>query len=328
MSAADDSVPIVMSESRLSVIICTHNPNLQLLSQAIDSIVNQTLSPTSFELIVVDNNSAPAIDADFLKAWDNPARLVRERKQGLVHARVKGISEAEGQLLVFVDDDNRLAPDYLETATSIAANHPETGAIGGVVTADPPIELARWKLPFLPYLAIRDYGPEPITSFQMRPGPWDPIGAGMVVRRSVGERYASMVGQGGPAAELGRSGTSLLSHSDILMARCANLEGLACSYQPSLRLKHHVDGARLKWRYLSRLMEANGRSYVKLERALGHQLKSIPSGLLGHMRLFAIYAYYSLTRGRSGFVRAWWHKGYLSEYRRPPNAPIAETIQS
>ena len=43
-----------------------------------------------------------------------------ENEPGLTAARVRGINESEGELLVFVDDDNLLADDYLERAVEIA----------------------------------------------------------------------------------------------------------------------------------------------------------------------------------------------------------------
>lgn len=307
-------------EVEVSVILCTYNPDYGLLKQTMDSLANQSVDSAEFEIIVVDNNSAPPLDQRFFDQWQQPVRLVREERQGLIHARVRGILEALGKLLVFVDDDNELSSDYLECAQQIIVDNPEIGAFGGVVESARPLDgIPRWKKVHLSSLAIRDRGPDPITSFEMRHGPWDPVGAGMAVRRPVADRFVSLVGEVGAAAGLGRSGSSLSSQEDTLIARCANLEGYACSYQPSLRLKHDVGEERLEWSYLRRLMEGMGGSYVTLHRVLDLPLKQIPTGVLGRVRLMAIFIFLAFTRGRSGLLKAYWHKGYLAQYSNSPD---------
>ena len=52
-------------------------------------------------------------------SWHPHARHIREDELGLTPTRLRGIAEAEGDLLVFIDDDNILTPDYLERAAAI-----------------------------------------------------------------------------------------------------------------------------------------------------------------------------------------------------------------
>ena len=58
-------------------------------------------------------------------------RLVREEAPGLARARVRGIREGRGEILIFVDDDTVLAPNYLQEARRILRERPYLGAIGG-----------------------------------------------------------------------------------------------------------------------------------------------------------------------------------------------------
>src|SRR3954468_7009251 len=98
---------------RLSVVICTHNPRPDYLYRVIDSLKAQTLPRHRWELLVVDNASAKLpIEARDL-AWHPSAGIAREEALGLTAARIRGIALTAGDLIVFVDDDNVLASDYL-----------------------------------------------------------------------------------------------------------------------------------------------------------------------------------------------------------------------
>ena len=104
----------------LSAIICTHNPRPDYLTRCLTSLEAQTLPREKWELILVDNASvsdkAPRPDL----SWHPQSRLVYEEELGLTPARLRGIRETTGDLLVFVDDDNVLDPDFLETAVRTA----------------------------------------------------------------------------------------------------------------------------------------------------------------------------------------------------------------
>src|ERR1035437_9739406 len=54
----------------------------------------------------------------------------------ITHARLRGIKESKGDLLVFVDDDNILAADYLEQSLKIADEFPKLGALGGSIKGE------------------------------------------------------------------------------------------------------------------------------------------------------------------------------------------------
>src|ERR1700731_4167104 len=100
----------------LSVIICTHNPRLDYFQRCVDGLRNQTLSCQEWELLLVDNRSdEPVADCVDL-SWHPVTRVVREEAPGLTAARLRGIRESRGDLVVFVDDDNVLDRDFLEVA--------------------------------------------------------------------------------------------------------------------------------------------------------------------------------------------------------------------
>ena len=67
----------------------------------------------------MDNASSEMGDGRWEMGKNLNARIVREEKLGLTHARVRGFQEAKGEIVVMVDDDNVLKPDYLERAVEI-----------------------------------------------------------------------------------------------------------------------------------------------------------------------------------------------------------------
>lgn len=298
----------------VSVVLCTHNPRPWSFERTLASLDRQSLR--DFEIVLVDNASTPPLSPDRLRAGLTvPMRVITEPRAGLTHARCRGIAEATGDLLVFVDDDNCLDEEYLARACAIAAANPGIGAFGGIACADASLTVPSWKRRLLGHLGIRDNGAEVITSMEPRWGPWEPIGAGMVTRRVVAEHFAGLVASRPGSLDLGRRGSLQMSGDDALMARASNAVGLSCSYQPTLTLTHLIEPSRVKASMLARTIYGHGRSYVVLERVLG---RDVPVPSVGGMtrELLKRLAYRCRTEGVPTGVLSWcWDLGYMREAR-------------
>src|SRR5262245_28835260 len=93
----------------ISVLLSTHNPHRGRLGRALDGLFAQSLSANDWELVVVDNASAPMLDGRTLGLERHPrARLVREERLGLIFGRIAGIEASRGEIVIFCDDDNVL----------------------------------------------------------------------------------------------------------------------------------------------------------------------------------------------------------------------------
>jgi glycosyltransferase involved in cell wall biosynthesis len=299
---------------RISVVIVTYNPRPVVFSKVLTSLRNQSLDRDHFEVVIIDNNSFPALSETHLTdQFSIPVRVVKELRQGIVYARSRGILEAESDLIVFVDDDNALDADYLEVAIKIAKESPFIGAFGGRLIGIFDGEISAWKKPLLPYLGVRDYGEETITSNESKWGEWEPPGAGMVLRKDLGMKYVMFLKSHRHAGSLGRKGSRhLLSCDDSLMARLAYPMGYSCSYQPALKLKHYIRRERLSTRYLLRLMEGYGRSHVILETLLGETFKAPPRQVVFRDLLKGLRD--DVTKhGRVGVVMWFWRVGYYRQ---------------
>jgi glycosyltransferase involved in cell wall biosynthesis len=266
----------------LSVVIPTHNPDAQRLRRTFAGLKAQTLDSEKWEIVLIDNASTDPI---LPEAFGNDApvglRLVDEPQLGLSAARRRGFVEARAPLLVLVDDDNVLAPDYLEHVVRIFSGHPGVGAIGGKSLPDferaPPAELRE----FLPLLALRELGCEPIVSRGLRPSGFRsneypvgsaPIGAGMAIRSEAARQWLSTE-KGDSISD--RRGGELSSGGDNDIVLSIMEHGWEVAYFPELVLTHIIPAGRLDEHYLARLNRGIQRSWMQV--LTKHQANPWPS---------------------------------------------------
>jgi glycosyltransferase involved in cell wall biosynthesis len=108
------------SKIAISVIICTYN-RAELLGSALQTLCEQTINKSHYEILVVDNNSqdsTPNLTENFCRSYPN-IRYVLETKQGLSHARNRGWQEAKGRYVAYVDDDCKMPTQWLAIAMKI-----------------------------------------------------------------------------------------------------------------------------------------------------------------------------------------------------------------
>src|SRR5262249_51461844 len=133
----------------LSVIVCTHDPRDDYLARVLAALASQSLDYGAWELLVVDNGSTEELGATIDLSWQPRARVVREDRLGLTHARLRGISETAGEILVFVDDDNVLDPDYLQVVGEIGSEWPFLGAWSGQLFGEFEVDPPAWAKPYV-----------------------------------------------------------------------------------------------------------------------------------------------------------------------------------
>src|SRR5215469_10853662 len=100
----------------ISVILCSYNPRWDYLQRCLAALRAQTMRLHCWELVLIDNCSQIPLADRVELSWHPDARVIREQVLGLTPARLRAIRESKGDLLVFVDDDNVLDPDFLEVA--------------------------------------------------------------------------------------------------------------------------------------------------------------------------------------------------------------------
>ena len=242
-----------MPES-LSVILCTHNPRPEYFRRVLDALRAQTTPLEQWEFLIIDNASDKQLADSWDLSWHPHARHVRENELGLTAARLRGIEESSGELLIFVDDDNLLAPDFLEQAQEISARYPYLGVFGaGVLEPEfevqPPAEL----LPYLHLLALRSVSTA-LWSNNAQDFTCIPWGAGLCVTRRIASCYRQLVQKLAASEVLDRRGQQLFCGGDDLFSWASVGAGEGFGLFPELRITHIILARRLDKRYFVRLI--------------------------------------------------------------------------
>jgi glycosyltransferase involved in cell wall biosynthesis len=256
---------------KLSVILPTHQPHSGRLERTLTGLQQQTLDPTLWELIIIDNASQPPLTLPTApSALNFPCRCVRENQIGLSWARQRGLREAQGDIIVFVDDDNVLEPHYLEHVLHLFQEHSKIAAIGGKSLPEFEVPPEPWQKEFLPLLALRDGGEHPIISQGLKtmdsplnhyPVAAAPIGAGMALRLSAGLQWA----EDSKFTTLSdRCGTNLSSGGDNDIIFSVMKQGWEVAYFPELILTHLIPPERLAPDYLARLNRGIQKSWMQM----------------------------------------------------------------
>jgi len=247
---------------KISVVICTHNPKMHYLSRVLDALKRQTLAVEEWELLLVDNVSDSDWYAEVDMSWHPNHSYIREEQLGVIHARLRGMKEFSADLLVFVDDDNLIYPDYLETALRISYNYPQLGVWGGQSIAEFEEAPPEWTKPYWVWLAIREFDHDRIsTTFSSQV---HVITAGGCYRRNVADAYLDLATRDHRRALLGRKGSRLLCREDIDLCYSAYDVGLGVGLFTSLKLKHLMPPNRLSEDYLIRLVSSDKYSELLL----------------------------------------------------------------
>jgi len=248
----------------ISVIICTYNPSLKRLDQTLLALQRQSLDPLLWELILIDNNSTNGFDAQLDLSFFPNSRIVREQRQGLTYARLKGFNEAKGDIIIMVDDDNILQSDYLQRTINLFKNYPQIGTTGGKSLPEFEGEAPAWLTEFYSNLALRDLGNDTIiTKWENSYPNAAPIGAGMAIRKPALQSYIDAM-RSDKSIITDRTDISLTSGGDNEINIQILRSGWEIGYFPELVLRHIIPKERMQVQYLARLLRDTNRSWVQL----------------------------------------------------------------
>lgn len=244
-----------MENVRVSLVIATYNRG-ERLAATLRVLLRQTLPTQLWEVVVVNNNSADdtlSLFGEFAEEFPGiNARIVTETRQGLSHARNRGIAESRGEYIVIIDDDEEAEPEFLEQYFRLFEERPNVMAAGGRIVPKYESPVPKWLSPRTEraIAGTVDFGkriaPIPAGKF---------FGGGNHgVRRVMYERHGLY------NTELGRTGKDLLAGEEKELYARFKATGAEMYYLPGAVIHHLVEPERLTPEYFRRLCRRIGRS--------------------------------------------------------------------
>ena len=273
----------------ITLIICTYNRE-KYIGPLLESIAKNDYPTTDYEILLVDNNctdNTRGVCEQFCaEHTDISLRYVVETEQGLSAARNKGIKEANGEIIIYVDDDAEVDADYIRNYAEHFKAHPETMAAGGPIEPLYETEEPEWMSPYTKALltAWMNYG----DKVREYPNGRYPGGGNAAYRKVVFDKVGLF------NTELGRKGNLLLASEEKDIFDKMHALGMQVLYLPSPVLHHKIPQAKLEEDYFNRLTLQIGRSERMRTYAIskGKYLKRLLSeGVkwVGTLALLGIY---------------------------------------
>src|SRR5215207_7374487 len=242
---------------KISAIICTHN-RAPYLRKAIQSLLEQTLPPECYEVIVVDNNSSDDTRQVVESFGDiKHLRYLFEPVPGLSRARNTGWRSAKGQYVAFLDDDAVAQPQWIETyLEAFETAKPQPGSVGG--KCEPIWEAPRpnWlNEKLLTSLSVYDWSDHPII---LSKDEW-------VSGCNIAYPVDVLARIGGFREDLGRTGKNLMAGEETFVRRQLDSLGHNTLYDPEIAVGHHVSPARLNKDWFRKHAFGTGKSQAFMD---------------------------------------------------------------
>ena len=117
-----------MTKPLVSALIDTYNQG-QFLEQALVSVLEQGLSPSELEIVVVDDGSTDST-ASLVQKFTPRVRYIHKENGGQASAFNAAIPETRAPIVAFLDADDWWAKNKLATVLEVFGQNPELGAVG------------------------------------------------------------------------------------------------------------------------------------------------------------------------------------------------------
>lgn len=230
----------------LSVVIPTRNRR-SMLTKALNSLTGQAV-----ELVVIDNGSS---DGTRELIESRGLRYILETQPGASNAKNRGIHEAKGKWIAFLDDDATADPQWAKSVLRAIAVSPAASVIGGPIIVEWPGAKPAW----MPreregYYGHCDYGPVRRRLVY----PEYPFGSNMVLRRDL------LLSIGGLSAKVGPVAGNMMSAGEQEMFYRLSKTDAHVVYEPTAKVHHWIPAAHVKKRWLLRRAMKHGASNVRI----------------------------------------------------------------
>lgn len=245
-----------------TVVVPTYN-GADRLPRLLEKLSSQVgTEDIQWEILIIDNNSTDGtaqIVKNYQATWCYPylLRYCFEPQQGLAFARQRGVEEAKGKLIGFLDDDNLPHLNWLIAAYTFGQLYPRAGAYNGQIHGEfevpPPENFEK----IAQFLAIREHGSQPFRfeaeNLRLPPG------AGLVVRKIAWQESVPP-----HPALIGRLKKTRIAGEDYEALLHIHKTGWEIWYNPEMHIAHQIPQERLTREYLLPLAKGIGLATYQL----------------------------------------------------------------
>jgi GT2 family glycosyltransferase len=123
---------------KATIQICTYN-RAHLLGRVLDACFEQTVSPSEYEIVLVNDGSTdetPAVIANAQARATCPFTVVNRPNGGLAKARNSGLARSTGERIILIDDDVLPLPNFVEEHLRSQAAHPDAIVRGAAINVE------------------------------------------------------------------------------------------------------------------------------------------------------------------------------------------------
>jgi len=243
---------------KASIVICTFN-RCNAINNVIKTVINQNID-ILYEILIIDNKSTDKTQEVIHETTEKstiPIKYIYEGKQGLSFARNKGVQEAIGEIILFIDDDAVAEKNWINSHMS-AYTDSRVFCAGGPIKPIWALERPVWLTDdVLAYLSVNEY--KNLYETKTFNEPTYPWGTNISFRKSVFSTYGMF------PTNLGRSGTNLVSNEEYFLCKKIEASGKIVRFIPEAIVHHHIPAERMNRLWFYRRAYAQGVSDAILD---------------------------------------------------------------
>lgn len=280
----------------------------KLLSKALGSLTEQSLSIDCYEIMVVDTTVSEHRPPELETQLQHQGICyIKAGPVGLSNGRNLALEHSNTPLIAFIDDDAIAEKDWLENLLTIFQQQPKISVAGGPVIPSWETASPSWLPKSMQgYLTIVDWGED---EKELAAGEWL-AGTNFALRITLAQAA------GGFRGDLGRRGNILLSNEELDLCRRITQSGGRILYSPSVRVHHLVMRERctqawvrkrVAWQVISDLImepEAQART-ESLFNSIDHFFAEIESDKRDPKLLFSDVNSPALFEAQCNAIRAY-----------------------
>lgn len=243
------------TKRKATIVLCTYK-RTEIAKQALAAMSAQNMSKDNYEILVVNNDPESdemrkvAAELQHRSKAKKFYRYIDCPYPGLSAARNFSLYEANGEILLYVDDDGIMDRDCLPHIIRAFEEHEDAGVIGGQILLKEP---ERFKNVILEgYEGVWSERKFSQKAFFEADNDWDfPYGCNYAVRRDVLREL------GGFRISYGRAGKDFAGGEEMVLSHLVRRVGMKVGIEPQAIVTHDVDPARYSMEHVRKTIRAS-----------------------------------------------------------------------